>query len=103
MQKIKIRWSDFPKCSSVILVISNITEGLIWNRRFIEFEAFFPFPKGKREFNIIFPAYPFRRAYIALPRSHRVKVGKKNVQVTICKTKRGKLSIDRLEKWHKEV
>lgn len=95
-----IRFSDFEKNVPYKFVIENIEQNLTYRGKFLEFNAFYPFDKGKREFVVIFPKYKFRASYLALPLKMRKKAGKDNIFIELYKIDNGYVKITRLEKFN---
>lgn len=99
MKQIRIRYSDFFKHEPIKIVIKDIKDSYIWNKKFIVFDAFFSFENKIREFEVMFPYYPFIRAYLVLPLRIRQEAGTTNIQMIITKLDRGKMKIQDVQKW----
>mgnify|MGYP001610508347 CR=1 FL=1 len=99
MKPIRIRYSDFFKHEPIKIIIKDIKDGYIWNKKFIVFDAFFSFDNKIREFEVMFPYYPFIKAYWKLPVGIKLEAGTTNIQMVITKLDRGKMKIQNVQKW----
>ena len=99
MKPIRIRYSDFFKNEPLKLVIKDLQDNYIWNKKFIVFNAFFSFDNKIREFELMLPYYPYIRAYLELPVGIKQEAGTTNVQMFITKLDRGRMKIQDVQKW----
>ena len=100
--QIRIRFSDLKKYTPYQIVIDNIENNMMFQRKFLKFKAFFPFDERKRYFEIIFPKYSFRDAFVRIPTSTRRKAGRFNVLIEFTKEDKGKIKINKYEKYIKK-
>jgi hypothetical protein len=75
---------------------------MFFQRSFLKFKAFFPFDEHKRYFEVIFPKYKLRDAFVRIPQSIRRKVGRYNVLIEFEKIDKGKIKINKYERYIKK-
>ena len=95
-EDILIRFSDFVVNAPYTMVIKDLEKNEFYLEAFLKFDVFIPMEKGIRPFQVIFPKYRFKKAYLQWTVRAREKAGRCNVFMEVYKLKKGNIRITKL-------